>query len=453
MPTERTDFLRKLGNINPIHSAFIETFPPDDFNIFDNTVRGIELADNDVLLDENDILTSFDSNHKKYLKSIKSLILVFLGLPSHIVGAKNFASTLLRNLFGWYVNNESSKLFIALSVILTIPTAAWNLLKIIPTLMLNIIKLYVEYSPTVIIHHLNNIITDTESYLANPSMKQPYKFLNQLTLFTSHLIALGLRGLRFISRAITSPITNIRHAYHWAMSIDNETPGKVIAAAVGVAIALITIAAYTLLLPIVVHSWAVQAIPFIIKNIPVMANFMQTFLPHLTALGMAFKVSLGAIASAIPEYIGLAAVSMVALAVVDSLFKVKDWFFHKLSLSQANVVSKDAAADAVLISPLTPSTAKHIRKHRKNSTTVYLIDEFNASTSPEKCSVPITPPSPVRDSPIVVFADKASPSKIHNSAAALAEEARIELIRAREEEAIDRQVRFAWGTLGVGFGN
>lgn len=336
MSVNSTATLQIVKKTQPAFAAFLETY-----------FSGDELWS---ISEDESLMIKDISPQEKYFRSKRSLALKFLGFPAeNIKNSEQSATNLVRNMFGWRATKNSSWLEIGVNVVFAPLTFVWNLVKIIPRFALNIAKLVTEFLPSLAINALENIA-------------EANKESNRAKFYLAKTASFALQSVRFITRAVTSPIANIKAAYQRGQELVGPgTGGKVLGAVLGFVSGLITAATYLILFPIAIKAIAAHVVPHIASQLP------AAVVPHLDKLGAAVhtvgSVVTSAFSSAGATFTGLAAFAAVAGVATNLIMGAKNWIMKKWSA----VTSKktlDKIFDGVDIKPGSTFKASTERSYR-----------------------------------------------------------------------------------------
>lgn len=333
--------LNNLRKNEPAFAAFLETY-----------FSGDELWS----IDQDDCLIK--SSQEKYFRSKRSLVLKFLGFPAeNIMDSEQSASNLLRNMFGWRATRNSSWREIGVNVIFAAPTFIWNIVKIVPRFALNIAKLATEFLPALAINSLEN-------------MAEKNRASNRAKFYLAKSVSYALQGVRFITRAVTSPIANIKAAYQRGQELvgAGKIGGKVLGVTLGIVSGLITAATYLILFPIAIKAIAAHVVPHVASQLPAVSSFLQTLAPHLDKVGAAVHTVGSTITSVLSgasaTFTGFAALGAAAAVAANVVMDAKNWIMQKWSaLTAKRAIEK--APDNIVVkqdSTFKPST-KHAYKY------------------------------------------------------------------------------------------
>lgn len=268
--------------------SYDTTYPFDGFDVAEGTVNGKKISEINVRFSE-------------YISNPWTRATSFLGIKNRMRrDHRHPAANAALNMIGW--PEADAPLWQKVISYLLIPfTLAWNLLMVIPKIVINIARLFTEFLPLSLA-----LVCDVKA-------KETKNSFGHAALTVIRDI---FKGLYFIGRAITNPITAMKASYY-------ENDG-IRAFLVPLASALITIVSFAIIIP-VVWPYAVQfitgtVVPFLTTNLPaVIVNAAQAVInfvsPAVTAVFTAIGNFFAPVVTPMLEFLGLTFLSPAVVGV------------------------------------------------------------------------------------------------------------------------------------------
>lgn len=297
----------------------------------------------------------------------------FFGLPNRCEnGVTPSWSNIAKNLFGWQDNKSTARSIF--NFLLSPFALAWNLATAAIKTIINIAKLFTEFTPLLLAALCSSLIdyTNKEAEDACTGVLSPGKlFLQRAT----KCMNVFFNALLFIGRALTSPLNSIRKAWYTGQELAGTgIGGKLLGGSLALLSASITIVAYSFALPLVISATA----PAIISKISVsLSQFAGPVMNTLSAalswigsqvvmpvLGQAFA-SLGVSVS--PAFAGAVTLGTFAMTTLGTaldrvISPFKEWW-NRSAKRVASTPSNNASAPEKNNSNANPQGIRFIPTH------------------------------------------------------------------------------------------